>query len=482
MASHNERMEMTPAVPPKPPRRSLISAIGRSLSLTSAATLGIAAGVAALLTWGLGSLLFAPGPLLQWLFGSQPPLGQTSTLDVIKVALSVIAGAGGGVALVIAYRRQKHLEEDSTGRREDAKALRDVDKAYRDRYDSAAQQLGSTEPAVRMAGIYALVNLADEWESQRSQCVDLLCGYLRLPGIVSSGGLRQQVSPAEDELRGTLIRLICSHLVQDAPVSWSQFPFNFRNAYLPRAAFDDVVFEEWADFSHARFTDLASFQRVRFSRGVSFEEAKFTGSGADFLHAQFCERTSFHKAQFTKTAAHFEQALFAGKEVDFSFSVFRNSSAMFRAARIEAESVSFSGAEFSDSLVSFMAVNFVGNDFALSFSNASFSGPSVDFMKCHFSTVKSYLWFSDVAFGSDRVQFSDVDFSECEKVIFQRAKFTSPSVDFEGAKLGRVIFHSCLFPNSDVFANCDVAPMEVIESTFTDADSPGSQAPNPVPD
>jgi hypothetical protein len=78
------------------------------------------------------------------------------------------------VALVLNYRRQRHLELDETGRRDQV-------RLYVERFGAAAAQLGGDQASVRLAGVYAMAALADEWEEQRQQCIDVLCGYLRLP-------------------------------------------------------------------------------------------------------------------------------------------------------------------------------------------------------------------------------------------------------------------------------------------------------------
>jgi len=47
---------------------------------------------------------------------------------------------------------------------------------------AAAAQLGDHDVAVRIAGVYAMAGVADESTGlRRQQCIDVLCGYLRLP-------------------------------------------------------------------------------------------------------------------------------------------------------------------------------------------------------------------------------------------------------------------------------------------------------------
>src|SRR4029077_3850219 len=55
-------------------------------------------------------------------------------------------------------------------------------RTLNERFATAAGQLGSDKPpAVRLAGVYAMAGLADDWPENRQTCVDILCGYLRLP-------------------------------------------------------------------------------------------------------------------------------------------------------------------------------------------------------------------------------------------------------------------------------------------------------------
>ena len=54
-------------------------------------------------------------------------------------------------------------------------------RTLNERFATAAEQLGSDKPAVRLAGVYAMAGLADDWKENRQICVDVLCAYLRMP-------------------------------------------------------------------------------------------------------------------------------------------------------------------------------------------------------------------------------------------------------------------------------------------------------------
>ena len=85
-------------------------------------------------------------------------------LDRIKVTLTALGGVGAVGYLVIKYRERAALERGEA----DEKLVR------------AVQQLGDPSPQVRIAGVYALADVADTYGNPYHQrVVDILCGYLR---------------------------------------------------------------------------------------------------------------------------------------------------------------------------------------------------------------------------------------------------------------------------------------------------------------
>lgn len=156
-------------------------------------------------------------------------------LDVVKVALLVAGGIGGAVALTVSYRKQKWAEEDLAGKRS--------------AYAAAATQLGDLSPTVRLAGVYALANLADDWPEQRQQCVDVLCGHLRVPWtapLQDNDAPTEEKPPhtpkhnwGEEQVRTTILTVIADHLrhpTQYLPRgvhSWSTLHLNLTGAEIP---------------------------------------------------------------------------------------------------------------------------------------------------------------------------------------------------------------------------------------------------------
>jgi hypothetical protein len=61
-----------------------------------------------------------------------------------------------------------------------------------------------------------MAGLADDWEENRQTCVDVLCGYLRMPYEPDPGeeapGPERLAFRASREVRHTVIRVITAHL------------------------------------------------------------------------------------------------------------------------------------------------------------------------------------------------------------------------------------------------------------------------------
>lgn len=116
-----------------------------------------------------------------WLIADMPGAGELTArialLDMIRIALLVAGGIGGIVALVVAYRKQDLGERAEP--REIATHRREESKLFTERFASASEQLGGSSTMVRLAGVYAMSNLADDWIEKRQMCIDVLCAYIR---------------------------------------------------------------------------------------------------------------------------------------------------------------------------------------------------------------------------------------------------------------------------------------------------------------
>jgi hypothetical protein len=132
------------------------------------------------------------------------------------------------------------------------------------RYQDAAAQLGHAKSPVRLAGVYALARLADDWKDDRQTCVDVLCAYLRMPWPDSAKEPTEYL--AEAAVRRAIALSINSRLLVDAAISWSNLSFDFSGAHL-------VGFE----LTEARFSGYISFLRTTFGEGNAFRRCIFDG-------------------------------------------------------------------------------------------------------------------------------------------------------------------------------------------------------------
>ncbi|MFI6752367.1 pentapeptide repeat-containing protein [Actinomadura luteofluorescens] len=310
------------------------------------------------------------------------PLSQL--LDVLKLVLGTVAGVGALFALVMAYRRQRLAEVAEV--REHQRTRDDLTRVFNERFGAASAQLGHGEPAVRLAGAYAMAGLADDWAQGRQTCIDVLCAVLRLPYATHPGeDPAEGQDPAEHaaayaayradrEVRHTIIRIIGNHLNGHADLSWRGYDLDFTNAVF-----------DGGDFHGAVFAGTVSFQGARFLGGtVTFEDARFTDGTVTFEAAEFEGGTvTFHRARFEGHSVQFNRAGFKGGMVDFGSARFLSGgTVVFSGARFLGGTVTFQGARFEDGTVRFGGALFAGG--TVLFNAARFEGGMVTFHRARF--------------------------------------------------------------------------------------------------
>ena len=233
----------------------------------------------------------------------------SGAFEAVKSALTAVAGIGGVAYLVIKYR---------TEQRETA--------GIADRKISAAvEQLGSDKASTRIAGVYALADVADTYRGgYRQRVVDILCGYLRSdrssyapdesgqPVWDASGHLVES-GGSDEAVESTILAMFATHLrirrqdgngagtvrkqVGDDQL-WLDCDFDFHGAVFHGAAsFDDFVFKGTVDFRGATFGDGASFFHATFEGVASFDGATFRGV-VSFIDATFEGWVFFDGATF----------------------------------------------------------------------------------------------------------------------------------------------------------------------------------------
>ena len=285
-------------------------------------------------------------------------------------------------------------------------------RTLNERFSTAADKLGGDKPpAVRLAGVYAMAGLADDWKENRQTCVDVLCAYLRMPYEPDPGD--QALGPdrlafrANREVRHTVIRVITAHLQEEAAVSWEGLDFDFTG----------VVFDG-GDFRFARFSGgQVDFRGAEFSGGtVSFVGAVLSGGQVNFGGAEFSGSTVHFGAVLSGSTVIFYQAKFSGGTVSFFQTEFSGGQVDFRGAEFSGGEVHFFGSVFSGAQVDFRFARFTGG--SIYFGGAEFSGGTVSFVGARFSggtvdfnSTEREFGFYAVRVGHAGFSGSVVDFS-----------------------------------------------------------------------
>lgn len=345
-----------------------------------------------------------------------------------------------------------------------------------ERYTHALEQFLDGQPAVRLGGVYTLVNLADEWLTDTSlpeqvrreeaqTIVDALTGCIRTPyplaqkrqvlesdeapeGYEGDFTRDQEALHEEQLVRRTVFKEFSRRLATVAannkaddrgskhavpPISpiWADLRFDFSGAHIfyplrqlhfQNADFASAAFYGPADFSGATFHGDTSFSAAQFMADASFHSANFA-DWVGFSAAHFAGAAEFSRARFAD-AASFATVTFTG-EADFS-------DAVFSAAADFAVSAFKSDANFSRlttaGIASFAAVTFDGKAvFTAStfhdeahFAASVFNRPAV-FSKSLFGgaarfagvVTKQSAMFSNVRFAGV-ADFSGASFTQYE--------------------------------------------------------------------
>lgn len=286
--------------------------------------------------------------------------------DAIRIGLTLAAGVGAAVALVVAFRRQKVLEEDREGKRADGAADREVQRALHERYQVATAQLGHDNLTIRLAGVFALAAVADDWlargdRGQVQVCIDVLCSYQR------TGALEEDGSQLDVEVRQTITRVITAHLRPDASPTWRGLALDFTGAkFTGRHDFGGAVFSDSdVSFMRAEFKSGAvSFAGAVVSGGrLSFAYARLSGGHVFFVATRFLGgEVTFSYATLDGGDVDFVGAEFGGAKLDFSNLSVVVGDVRFLRAQFRKGRVSFDGAQFERGEVSFDGANFVGGE------------------------------------------------------------------------------------------------------------------------
>ena len=354
--------------------------------------------------------------------------------EAVKSALTAVAGIGGVAYLVIKYR---------TEQRETAGI---ADK----KISAAVDQLGSDKASTRIAGVYALTDIADRYKGgYRQRVVDILCGYLRsdreayplgADGKPATGLPRS--GDADKAVESTILSMFVAHLKKrsrdenDVMVRqqvrsdqlWGDCDFDLHGAeFHEMTDFADCVFEGKTDFRLAKFTNISSFSGVKFTDAADFRGAEFK-VGVYFICTKFACDAWFSGAELTK--ADFTGAEFEGEA---NFDRLEDTAITAVSTKFLGDAI-FHNAEF-EGKADFTGVEFEGK---ADFTGVEFEGEA-DFTGVEFE--------GEAIFNQDDVELNqdDVDATETTAVstkflgdaIFHNAEFTGYT-DFTGVEFERM--------------------------------------------
>ena len=345
-----------------------------------------------------------------------------------------------------------------------------------ERYTHALEQFLDGQPAVRLGGVYTLVNLAGEWLTDASlpeqvrreeaqAIIDALTGCIRTPYPLAQKRQALEADEAPEEYEGDFTRdqealreeqLVrrtvfmefsrrlaavaesnktgneeSHHAVPPISPTWADLRFDFGGApifyplqqlHFQNADFASATFYGPADFFGATFHGDTSFSAAQFTADASFHGTNFT-DWVGFSAAHFAGAAEFSGARFAD-AASFATVTFTG-EADFSDAVF-SAAADFAVASFKSDA-NFSRLNTAG-IASFAAVTFDGKAvFTAStfhdeahFATSVFNRPAV-FSKSLFGGVarfagvvtKQSAMFSNVRFAS-AADFSGASFTQYE--------------------------------------------------------------------
>ncbi|MDI9966725.1 pentapeptide repeat-containing protein [Rhodococcus sp. IEGM 1251] len=382
--------------------------------------------------------------------------GQWFEATRVTVAFVALTAAGG--AAYLAYRRQRTADENqktaAATQLITAKAYKlstdqheaTLRRELRTRFTDAASQLAHPSAAVRIAGVFAMSALADDWHSSNEPaevqtCIDVLCGYLRLPydlahGVshqtkrvisrprVASDGIATgeieehfEIRQNDREVRKTIIRVIGDHLQKSSCPSWSDRSFDLQEAVLEDVRLVGSIFRGPISFDRAQF----------YGTRTSFSQAMFHGEGASFTDTEFhSEEASFDKTEFYGEHAKFDQAKFHGRKASFIEAKFHRTETSFDGAEFHSTKTLFIDAEFTGQGTSFGRAKFHGDWTSL--KGAKFLGEWTSFDGAEFHSAKTL--FIDAEFTGEETSFLRAGFFG-EETSFDRATFLAKKTSFD---------------------------------------------------
>lgn len=225
----------------------------------------------------------------------------TDQESIVKTALTLVGGVGAVAYLVIKYQERQQAKRDEE--RASREGTREKDRLINTKMQDAVNQLGSDKVSTRIAGVYALTDIADTYRGgYRQRVVDILCGYLRSDRtsyaldefgntVKDEFGRLVKSGSSDKAVESTILDMFAVHLrkerrsrenevtvrqqVEDDQL-WCDCRFDFHGtAFHGVVSFAYSMFENETDFSDVTFEGTADFSNATFEGTADFSDATF---------------------------------------------------------------------------------------------------------------------------------------------------------------------------------------------------------------
>jgi uncharacterized protein YjbI with pentapeptide repeats len=187
-------------------------------------------------------------------------------------------------------RHEKQLAEQA--KTAERTHQREVVRDLRSRYTTCAEQLAHDSAAIRLAGVYALASLADDWQQQNERdekqvAIDLLRAYLRTPNIHTPALIAAKLpDTGELEVRKTILLTLQKRSSAEAsdPKSWNGFDCTITNADVSNMSLSTLDLSgadlSFSNLSRAKLT-AANLSRANLA-GANLAGANLAGADLSF--------------------------------------------------------------------------------------------------------------------------------------------------------------------------------------------------------
>lgn len=188
--------------------------------------------------------------------------------EIVKIALTTVGGLGAVGYIVIRYR-----DSQASKRAEERELSRMVD----DKMQAAINQLGSEQASTRIAGVYALADIADTYRGNYCQrVVDILCGYLRSNRerlVKDETGQTHKDGSYDKAVESTIIDIIREHLKKNRPGKG-------KDQTIKQTLEDDQLWCECSlDLHGAHIHETFNFSETTIQTRINLHSATFSEGG-----------------------------------------------------------------------------------------------------------------------------------------------------------------------------------------------------------